>query len=55
LVLEFAISGVVCKEVMYAVKNGNTMWLVTYATGVEEFEERLPVFEQSALTFKVQP
>jgi hypothetical protein len=30
------------------------MWLVTFATHAEEFEERLPVFEQSADTFSVQ-
>ena len=55
LVVEFALAGVEVKEVMYAVKLDNSMWVITYATGAEEFEERLPVFEQSALTFKAQP
>jgi len=55
LVLEFSMAGVEGKEVMYAIKDDNTMWVITFATGKEEFEERLPVFEQSALTFKIQP
>ena len=55
LVLEFAISGVSGKEVLYVVKDGNTMWAMTFATAAEEFDRRLPVFEQSALTFAIQP
>jgi hypothetical protein len=55
LVLEFAISGVSGKEVLYVVKDGNTMWVITFATALEEFAQRLPVFEQSALSFAVQP
>jgi hypothetical protein len=31
------------------------MWIVTYATGAEEFDRRLPVFEQSILTLAIQP
>ncbi|MFO8102399.1 MAG: hypothetical protein R6U37_09605 [Dehalococcoidia bacterium] len=55
LVLEFANYGVAGKEVVYALKDGSTMWVLTFATGAAEFEERLPVFEQSALTFTTQP
>ena len=55
LVIEFNISGVIGQEVMYVVKDGNTMWVITYATGAEEFDQRLPVFEQSALTFTIEP
>lgn len=55
LVIEFTVSGVVGKEVMYAIKDDNAMWVVTYATGAEEFDQRLPFFEQSALTFAIQP
>ncbi|MEE8152553.1 MAG: hypothetical protein V3T76_05915 [candidate division NC10 bacterium] len=43
------------KQLMYAIKSDNTMWAVNYSTGVEEFEQRLPVFEQSARTFNVRP
>jgi hypothetical protein len=31
------------------------MWVVTYATGADEFSERLPTFEQSANTLRVEP
>ncbi len=55
LVLEFVVSGLAGKEVLYVVKDGNTMWGITFATAAEEFDQRLPVFEQSALTFAVQP
>ena len=53
LVIEFSISGTDGKELMYAVKNGNTFWVLTYGTGADEFDQRLPEFEKSALTFKV--
>ncbi len=55
LVIEFEIHGVAVKEVLYAIKEGTTMWLITFATGAGEFDQRLPVFEQSALTFAIQP
>ena len=55
LVLEFVISGVAGKEVLYVVKDGSTMWAMTFATAAEEFDQRLPAFEQSALTFAIQP
>jgi hypothetical protein len=31
------------------------MWAITFATGADELEQRLAVFEQSARTFAVQP
>jgi len=31
------------------------MWVITYVTAAEEFDQRLPVFEQSARTFAIQP
>lgn len=55
LVLEFTISGVAGKELMYVVKDDNTIWVITFGTGAEEFEQRLPVFEQSVQTFRIQP
>jgi len=53
LVIEFSISGTNGKELMYAIKNGNTFWVITYGTGADEFDQRLSEFEKSALTFKV--
>jgi hypothetical protein len=55
LTVEFAVSGVAGKEVVYVVKDDTTIWAITYATGADEFDQRLPVFEQSALTFAIQP
>jgi hypothetical protein len=55
LVVDFTASGVAGKQLLYAVKDGNNIWAISYGTSVDEFEERLPVFEQSALTFSIQP
>jgi hypothetical protein len=55
MVLELAMEGVTAKEVLYIVKDGNTVYGITFATGADEFEERLPEFEQSASSFTVQP
>ncbi len=55
LLIEFDMVGIEGQEVMYAIKDGNTMWVITYATGADEWEERFPDFEQSASTFKVLP
>jgi hypothetical protein len=55
LVIDFTIQGVDGSELLYVVKDGTTIWAITYGTGAQEFDERLPVFEQSALTFAIQP
>ena len=43
------------KEVIYMIEADNTMWVITYATGVAEFSTRLPTFDQSANTIKIEP
>lgn len=43
------------RELVYIMKEGNTIYALTYATHEEEWEERRPVFEQSAQTFRVKP
>ncbi|RPI30905.1 MAG: hypothetical protein EHM70_12765 [Chloroflexota bacterium] len=53
LVFGFSVSGVAVKEVLYTVKDGNTMWVITCGTTAEEYDQRLPVFEQSVLTFAI--
>ena len=55
LVIESEVYGKACKQVQYVIKEGNTFWLITFTTGAGEFDQRLPVFEQSALTFAIQP
>lgn len=41
------------RQLFYAVKDDKNFWLVTYSTTGNEFEQRLPSFEQSIRTFKV--
>jgi hypothetical protein len=55
MVIEFTISGVSGKEMLYSIKDDNIMWNVTFATAADEFDSRLPEFEQSVQTFKVKP
>jgi hypothetical protein len=55
LVIQFGASGEAVKELMYLIKEGTTMWFITFSTGPEEFAQRLPVFERSARTFAIQP
>jgi hypothetical protein len=52
LVVETDVYNITAKELVYIVKDQNTIWAITYATSGDEFNSLLPVFEQSALTFK---
>lgn len=54
LTVEFTLNGVSGKQMMYVIKSGNTMWNITYSTGRDEFERRLPNFERSANSFWVR-
>ena len=53
LLLEITISGMDVKEMMYVIKDGNFMWVITFTTGANEFVQRLPDFEKIALTFTI--
>jgi len=53
MVLQFEISGVSGKELFYIFKDGSSVWTITFATGVEEYDTRLPEFEQIADSFRV--
>lgn len=55
LLVDFTISNVQGKEVIYVIKEGDTVWVITFATGESEFEGRLPDFERSANTVVIQP
>lgn len=54
LIVESMINGVAAKQILYIVKEGNRMWGITYSTGLEEFEQRLPSFRQSMDTFQIR-
>lgn len=53
LIVTFNISGVSGKELAYVVKDGTFFWVITCATGADEFAGRLPVFEQISATFRI--
>jgi len=53
IVTEATISGVTAKQIIYTIKQGSNMWAVTFTTTAEEFEQRLPSFQQSVNTFSV--
>jgi hypothetical protein len=48
-------SGMNAKEAMFVTKDGNTIWVITYSTGANEFDNRLPIFEQSAQSIQINP
>ena len=52
LVLQWSVQEAPIKQVAYVVKAGLTIYSVTYSTAASEFDERLPVFEQSIRTFR---
>ncbi|MEG4189817.1 hypothetical protein [Microcoleus sp. Pol17_C1] len=53
IVIEATISGVTAKQIMYTIKQGSNIWIVAFSTSAEEFEQRLPSFQQSINTFSV--
>lgn len=55
LVIKTEISGIEGRELMYLIKDDNTIWGITFATALDEFDKRLPAFDQSVQTFKTLP
>jgi len=53
IVTEATMSGVTAKQVIYTIKQGSNIWIVVFSTPAEEFEQRLPLFQQSINTFSV--
>jgi len=51
VITEFNLNNVTAKQVAYIIKDGNNIWVVTFSTSAEEFEERLVTFEKSITTF----
>lgn len=43
------------KQLIYVIKVGEIVWSVTYTTGANEFDARLPIFEQSIDSFTLIP
>jgi hypothetical protein len=40
-------------SLMYSIRVGDRFWNVTYTTGADEYDQRLPIWEQSIQTFHV--
>jgi hypothetical protein len=55
LVIETEVEGLALKEVVYLVKHGTTVFVITYATGAQDYDALLPTFEQSMSTLMVRP
>ena len=55
LLVDMNESGITAKQVVYIIKNDNTIYCLTYSTSSDEFEDRFPVFKQSANTFTITP
>lgn len=45
---------VTIKQIIYGIKDGNTVWTIAYSTSIDEFEQRLPAFEKSIETFVIR-
>lgn len=54
LITNFNRPGISGKQALYAIKSDNQIWAIAYTTGANEFEERLPIFEQSIDTFRIK-
>ena len=54
IIAEADSQGILIKPLLYLLVDNDTLWLVTYTTTATEFEQRLPNFEQSVKTFRVQ-
>jgi serine/threonine-protein kinase len=55
LIIEIDVNMPTIKEFVNVIMDNNTVWIITYSTDVDEFEKRLPIFEQSVRTFYIQP
>jgi hypothetical protein len=53
LVLEGRVEGIDVNELIYIIQDGSTAWAVLYIAQINEFYEMLPMFEQSAKTFRI--
>jgi hypothetical protein len=41
------------KQLIYIIKQDNNVWTITFSAGADEFDQYLPVFEQSIRTFVI--
>jgi hypothetical protein len=53
MLIEATLANKAMKEVMYLLKRGNEMYVVTFTAGRSEFDTKLPLFEQSLQTLAI--
>ncbi|AFY39990.1 hypothetical protein Lepto7376_3833 [[Leptolyngbya] sp. PCC 7376] len=53
LIIELEMAGSLVKESVYIVRGDNKAWVITCATGKEDFETRRPIFEKMANSFTI--
>lgn len=54
MVTEFTLIGKTGKQLIYIIKDSNTIWTVSFTTSTSEFAQRLQTFEQSIRTFSAR-
>jgi hypothetical protein len=55
VILEFATGEAISRQLTFVVLEGGKVWTVSYASPFDRFEEMLPTFDLSMLTFKYSP
>jgi len=55
LLTQIEVNNVKMKSLTCCIEDKNICWVSTYTNSMDEFEERLPIFEQSANSFRVKP
>jgi hypothetical protein len=55
LKVEIIVMNLPIEEAMYMIKDGDTVWLISCSTHLEDFREWLPIFDQVARTFRISP
>jgi hypothetical protein len=53
MVIEFEMSGVQGKEIVYMLKDGSALWAITFAAAMDAYDQQFPIFELSAHTFRI--
>ena len=53
IIFEFVTENAISRQLSFIVLDGGQAWTVSYASPLDRFEEMLPVFELSMLTFKI--
>jgi hypothetical protein len=53
MMFEMRVETVDVNQLVYVIQDGGTVWFIVYVAQINEFYDMLPIFEQSAKTFRV--